>query len=191
MILPALVALPFVAHAGNEKIEFSLILQLNGFGGGAAGRARSWATVYKVLLSFSSFSSSSMAVANDFVSSDIDNDPFRNGFVHERGPLAMRATASDKLMCAIPYAAGLECCRLATGRGMIVLPMQMLLMPCGGDAAAKLNRTKATNKRGKKGSEIDFIACVCVWRVRELTCAVAAAAAVVSAMGFPLRFSSL
>lgn len=49
----------------------------------------------------------------------IEAEPFRNGFVHERCPFVIFATASDKLMGVI-VPAGLDICRLATGRGMIV-----------------------------------------------------------------------
>lgn len=48
-------------------------------------------------------------------------DPLRNGFVHERGPLEISAAALDRLMGIIDPA-GLDSCRLAIGRGMIVLP---------------------------------------------------------------------
>lgn len=54
-------------------------------------------------------------------SSDIDSEPFRNGFVHDLGPLLIFATTSDRLMCATPQLAGLENCRFVTGRGMTVL----------------------------------------------------------------------
>lgn len=54
-------------------------------------------------------------------------DPFRNGFVHERGPLEISAAALDRLMGIIDPA-GLESCRLAIGRGMIVLPVDELAM---------------------------------------------------------------
>lgn len=49
----------------------------------------------------------------------IETEPFRNGFVHERCPFVIFATASDKLMGVIDPA-GLDICRLATGRGIIV-----------------------------------------------------------------------
>lgn len=54
-------------------------------------------------------------------SSGIEIDPFRNGFVHERGPLEISAAALDRLI-GIIVPAGLDSCRLAIGRGMIVLP---------------------------------------------------------------------
>lgn len=54
-------------------------------------------------------------------SSGIEMDPFRNGFVHERGPFEISAAALDRLI-GIIEPAGLDSCRLAIGRGMIVLP---------------------------------------------------------------------
>lgn len=54
-------------------------------------------------------------------------DPFKNGFVHERGPLEISAAALDRLIGIIDPA-GLDSCRLAIGRGMIVLPADVVAM---------------------------------------------------------------
>lgn len=61
------------------------------------------------------------AMLFELSSSEMDSEPFRNGLVHDFGPLLIFATTSERLICATPQLAGLENCRLVIGRGMTVL----------------------------------------------------------------------
>lgn len=105
--------LPF---EGNEKnVMSSCRRRANGFLCNFSSMiCVSSTTLYWILFTF-------RLMLFELSSSDIDSEPFRNGFVHDFGPLLILATTSDKLMCATPQLAGLENCRFVTGRGMTVL----------------------------------------------------------------------
>lgn len=116
---------------GNEKNVFSSFRRCdeNGFFSVHFSLRVCWnrSRFFSISITTSfSFPPCSMAVrlsmvSFELLSSDIDMDPFKNGFVHDRGPFVIFATASDKLIRATPQLAGLECWRFVIGRGITLL----------------------------------------------------------------------
>lgn len=111
--------LPFDGNEKNDMSSCRRLVNVNGFFCNFSSVA--CATVVVVVVCTWPLLFTSMAMLFELSSSDIDSEPFKNGFVHDLGPLLIFATTSDKLMCATPQLAGLENCRFVVGRGMTVL----------------------------------------------------------------------